>query len=186
MKQLFKCKSCGFITEEGTFVDKCPACGVSEKMLEPFTDTISPQRRMILTQHIHPVIVHAPQAFAATFVVISILAFILNNPIKNHLFLTIQMLAIALPIVNIAAIASGIFDGITRFRRIQTPILRKKLIAGTIYFLISTGIIFSTQLSNFDSLLGLILTLILSIACFVCSFFLGKWGSSILNSYFPG
>jgi hypothetical protein len=185
MKQLFKCKACGYITDEGTFRDLCPACGVLAKMMEPFADTLSPRRRMILTLHIHPVIVHAPQAIALIFVVVTLLAFGFEN-LKDNLFFTVQVLAVALPFVTVAAVATGIFDGKTRFRRIKTPILRKKIIAGVIYLLASIGLIGSTQIFNFSSMFGLVLTLGLSLVCFVCSFFLGKWGAGIINSYIPG
>ncbi len=64
MAQL-KCKACGYIIDEKKLGDVCPACGVPRKAFEPWTDDMSPRRRVLLTLNLHPIALHFPQAFSA-------------------------------------------------------------------------------------------------------------------------
>ncbi|MFA6508081.1 MAG: hypothetical protein WCT14_18405, partial [Treponemataceae bacterium] len=135
-----KCKACGYIIEVGKLGDKCPACGVPSKQFEPYTEKVSAKRLMILKMHIHPVIVHMPQAFAAFLVLLPVGLMILGSgPLYDALYDTTVVLAAVLPFSVVAAFGAGLFDGKIRFRKLSAPLLRKKMAAGSIFFVLSVA-----------------------------------------------
>src|SRR5512133_2306047 len=127
MANLIKCKACGYVTKEGTVKDVCPACGVPAKMFEPYTDPVSEKRRRIIDLHSHPVIVHFPQAFALTLFILAVLLFIAPSQIKDALFYTMKVISFFLPFFIVLSFLTGLLDGKTRFRKISTPFLKKKI-----------------------------------------------------------
>ncbi len=186
MKKYVRCKSCGFIMEAGRLGDACPACGVPGKMFEEYTPDISEKRAAILDAHIHPVIVHAPQAFAFfTLVFTVIFAFALGE-LRLGIFWTLRVLSFCLPIVALAAIASGILDGLTRFRKLKSSILKRKVALGVTFFVFSAAMLTLALFFELDEPLILVLFGVSNLVCFIASAFLGLLGSSILNSRFPG
>ena len=82
--------------EEEKVGDVCPACGVPGKMFEPYTDKISEQRKKILDRHIHPIMVHAPQAFAFFLLFFSIVVLLINQPVRTNLLVAIRIMAFCL------------------------------------------------------------------------------------------
>lgn len=185
MKKLIKCKTCGFIMEEGKLKDKCPACGVPAKMFEPYTSDISEKRASILNAHLHPVIVHAPQA-SAFFLLAFVLIFIFNVPFKNDLLSTIKILSFLLPIVVLGAFGSGLLDGKTRFRKVTTPILVQKITLGILFFVFSSVMLVLAFFFDLNTILVWTLFLLCNLICFVMSMKLGLLGSSLLNARFRG
>ena len=186
MKILMKCKACGFIMQEEKIGAVCPACGVPAKMFEPYTDRISEQRREILDRHIHPVIVHAPQAFAFFLLLFSIVVLFIHQPFRNDLLSAIKVMAFCLPFTLVGAFLSGLLDGKTRFRRYTTPILKRKIIIGLVFFALSLLLATVSQTSASQSISMDVSIIILSAGCFLCSMFLGLLGSSLLDAKFPG
>lgn len=186
MKNLIRCKACGYVTNEGTVKDICPACGVPAKMFEPYTHPVSLKRRRILELHSHPVLVHFPQAFAITLFLLALAAFFVQNNLQEMLFSTINVLSFLLPFSVAAAIAAGFWDGKIRFRRITTPLLKKKIILSVIFFITSfvmAALVLSAQLTA--PLIHAIYTTLALITLF-CGALLGFIGGRLLDAKFPG
>ncbi len=185
MGTLVRCKACGFVTEEGKLKDVCPACGVPRRMFEPYTENISPRRKWLLDLDLHPVVVHFPQAYVFTLLVISALAAVFD-PWRPALAAAIRVLALTLPVVVAGAILTGLLDGRVRFRKVTTPILKKKIFWGSLFLAFSAGL-FAVVLASSWPTPGLgWLALGLSFGGFACSYVLGRLGTSLLNARFPG
>jgi len=185
-KNLIRCKSCGYVTEEGKVEDFCPACGVPAKMFEPYIDPVSEQRRNYLRLDIHPILVHFPQAFAFSLFLIAALSFAVTGPVKDAFISSIKVVTAFLPLVIILAFVSGLMDGKTRFRRVTTPFLKLKMMFGSSLFLISLGMaatVFKLDLSAPQSMVAF---LVLSVCAVACSLPLGIIGSRLIEAKFPG
>lgn len=135
MPEFVKCKACGYITTKDKLKDVCPACGVPAKMFEPYTHTVSLKRRRILDLHTHPVLVHFPQAFALTLCGLSFLVFFIDGKAREAIFSTLLVLSLLLPLTVIFAVITGVLDGKIRFRKVTTPLLKKKIALSIIFFL---------------------------------------------------
>lgn len=184
MPKLLRCKACGFIIREDKLGTKCPACGAPRAAFEPYEEKIDPKRKKILDMHLHPVIVHFPQAFSVLILFLTGIGLIFPSFLRTQFLCTIHILAILLPIVVLPTISSGILDGKTRFKKVSTPYLKKKIIFGTIFLVLSTILAFiSVFLTNEE--LFLIYTLILSLGCVLCGLILGLIGGSLLESKLP-
>ena len=142
MSNLIRCKACGYITEEGKIRDVCPACGMPAKMFEPYTDPVSEKRRLILGLHIHPIMVHFPQAFAITIFLLVALSYFAPLVIQEMLFDSIQVISFLLPFFVVLSLITGLFDGKIRFRKVTTPFLKKKIILGLLFLITSIALAF--------------------------------------------
>jgi len=186
MANLVRCKACGFITDQGKIGDICPACGVPAKMFEPYTHPVSLKRRRILDLHTHPVMVHFPQAFALTLFLLSFFAFFVPINLQESFFSTIKVLSALLPFFVMLAIATGLMDGKLRFRKVTTPLLKKKISLSLVFFITAIALAtlaLSGQLLIFSThITFLLLTIIVS----VCGALLGLIGGKLLDAKFPG
>lgn len=186
MDNLMRCKACGFVANQGEIKDVCPACGVPAKMFEPYTHPVSLKRRRILDLHIHPVLVHFPQAFALTLFLLSFFAFFVPAAVVETFSATIKVLSALLPFFVIPAIASGLMDGKLRFRKVTTPLLKKKIILSTVFFITSiilAALALSGRLLTFPiHMIYVLLTIITSL----CGALLGLIGGKLLDARFPG
>jgi len=186
MKELVRCKSCGYIMEKGKLHGKCPACGVLDKMFEPYTENISPKRKAILALDLHPVLVHFPQGLIGVVLVLSLIAMTVHGATHERLAAAIVVLGYTMPFVVLAAFLAGLLDGKVRFRRFTTPLLKTKMIVGSLFFLFSCGLLAVAAMRPELPASALIAVLGLSLAGSVCATYLGKIGTSLLNSRFPG
>jgi len=186
MPNLIRCKACGYITNQDNVKDVCPACGVPAKMFEPYTHPVSLKRRRILDLHTHPVMVHFPQAFALTLCGLSFFAFFITGTVQETLASTMKVLSALLPFFTILAVATGLMDGKLRFRKVTTPLLKKKIILSLIFFVVAVilaALALSGQLLTFPThLVYFLLTLVASL----CGALLGLIGGSLLDAKFPG
>ncbi|MDD5414484.1 MAG: hypothetical protein PHH96_06640 [Smithellaceae bacterium] len=186
MANLMRCKACGYVTDQGNIKDVCPACGVPAKMFEPYNHPVSLKRRRILDLHTHPVMVHFPQAFALTLFILSCFAFFVPQSLMKTLSSTIKTLSVLLPFFLIPAIATGLMDGKLRFRKVTTPLLRKKIILSLIFFItavVMAALVLSGQLLNTPThMIYFALTIIVSL----CGALLGLIGGKLLDAKFPG
>ena len=186
MTNLIRCKACGYITKEGKIKDVCPACGVPAKMFEPYTDPVSEKRRMILGLHIHPIMVHFPQAFSITLFLLMVLSYFTPVKIKWMLFDAILVVSFLLPYFVILSIITGLLDGKIRFRKVTTPLLKKKFILGVLLLIISIALAFVAFSGGFPaSPLREYFTL-LTIIAVACSAELGLIGGHLMEAKFPG
>lgn len=186
MKAWLRCKACGFIAEEKELRDVCPACGVPRKMFEPYRHPISESRRRILDLHMHPVVVHAPQALAFLLVVMTALLLMVRGPLQADLAASVRIMAICLPVTIAAALVSGIIDARVRFRRVGTPLLRKKIVVGALFGTISLALPPIAYLLPLDSTGTAATLLVMEAAMLACSSVLGLMGVRLQNAKFPG
>jgi len=186
MTNLIRCKACGYVTKEGKIKDVCPACGVPAKMFEPYTDPVSEKRRMILGLHIHPIMVHFPQAFSITLFLLMVLSYFTPVKIEWMLFDAILVVSFLLPYFVILSIITGLLDGKIRFRKVTTPLLKKKFILGVLLLIISIILAFVAFSGGFPaSPLREYFTL-LTIIAVACSAELGLIGGRLMEAKFPG
>ena len=186
MKEYVICKACGFVMEKAKLKDKCPACGVLAKMFEPSTERLSDKRRFLLSLDMHPVMVHFPQAFTASILVLALLSLFVKGTLQQHFFSTILVLAFCLPFTVLLTCASGLFDGQIRFRKVTTPLLQQKIVWGLAFLLLSLVVLALTQWYPLNSPAVIYGVIILTAVCLGCGTILALYGVSLLNAKFPG
>jgi len=181
MKELVRCRPCGFVIDADKLGDVCPACGMPRKVFEPYRERVSRNRLVLLNFDLHPIAIHLSQALVIGIPVLAILmmAFKQFQPdiIKNVLIFSVFIF----PFTLVLAIITGIIDGLTRFKTLATPILRVKIIFSLIILTLSVGMFFTTLRLN-----QYVLTIILSILSLGAGFQLGLWGKKLINVILPG
>lgn len=138
MASYLRCRACGLIIEESDLGDTCHACGVKSVAFEPYRMTVSDRRRSFLELHLHPILVHFPQAFAVAIAGFAVLSRLVPAPYETALLTTVQVLTIFLAPSVLGAMAAGIIDGRVRFKKLGTTFLVRKIIVGVLLFGIST------------------------------------------------
>ena len=181
MKELVRCRPCGFVMEAGKLGDVCPACGMPRKVFEPYRERVSRNRLTVLNFDLHPIAIHLSQALviAIPFLVIMTNLFKQFQPeiLKSVLVFSVFIF----PFTLVLAIITGIIDGLTRFKTLSTPILRVKIIFSLIILSLSIALFFIAPQANLY-----ILTIILSILSLGAGFQLGLWGKKLINVILPG
>jgi len=155
-------------------------------MFEPYTDPVSEKRRLILDLHTHPIMVHFPEAFTITLFLLAASSYFAPGAIKEALFVAIQVISLPLPFFVILAIITGLFDGKIRFRKVTTPLLKKKFIIGLLLLFISIAlafVAFSGELPVSPMRECFILLTIIAVACGAG---LGLLGGHLMDAKFPG
>jgi len=186
MADFVRCKACGYITVANAVRDVCPACGVPAKMFEPYTQPVSVKRRRILDLHVHPVMVHFPQAFALTLLLLGCLALFAPEAIKVKTDAVMQVLSVLLPFFAAGAVATGLLDGKLRFRKVTTPMLKKKILLSLIFFVISVILAAGAASGGHLIIPAPLFYIILTFAASLCGALLGLIGGKLLNAKFPG
>lgn len=185
MKNEVRCKACGYIMAEGKLKDVCPACGVPKTSFEPYKEVLSQKRRFILDLHIHPIVIHFPQAFASITPLLIIAGVFITCSCADMLLSTATVLIYLLPFTVAASIIAGLIDGKTRFKSLSTIVLKQKIIIGVLLFILSIIMAICTYIYPITSS-SFILVLILSIACIACEIALGQIGNKIMEPKLPG
>ncbi|MCE5210072.1 MAG: rubrerythrin [Deltaproteobacteria bacterium] len=186
MTSLIRCKACGYVTREGKIKDVCPACGVPAKMFGPYTDTISPKRRLILGLHLHPIMVHFPQAFSITLFLLLVLSHFVYAEIKWMYLYAIIVISFFLPFSVILALLTGLFDGKIRFRKVTTPLLKKKMILGVLLLITSIALAFVTFSRQLTASPAYEIITLLTILAVACGAGLGLIGGQLTDAKLPG
>lgn len=181
MKELLRCRPCGFVIEADKLGDVCPACGLPRKVFEPYRERVSLNRLRLLNFDLHPIAIHLSQAMVIAIPILAILTHFLNGlypeVLKNVLIFSLAVFPFTLAL----AIMTGIVDGLTRFKTLKTPLLRVKIIFSLIILTLSTIMFFvSRDESNY------LITLILSFLCLGAGIQLGLWGKKLINVILPG
>jgi hypothetical protein len=181
MKELVRCRPCGFVMEAEKLGDVCPACGMPRKVFEPYRERVSRNRLMLLNFDLHPIAIHLSQSFVIAIPLIVILTklFPQFHPelLKNVLVFSVFVF----PFTLLLAIITGIIDGLTRFKTLATPLLRVKIIFSLIILSLSVALFFAGPNEDFY-----ILNLGLSILSLVSGIQLGLWGKKLINVILPG
>jgi len=181
MKELIRCRPCGFIIEAEKLGDVCPACGMSRKVFEPYREKVSLNRLRLLNLDIHPITIHLSPAFVVTIPLLIIISYFFNSfqpvIIKSVLVFSVFVF----PVTLVLAILSGVVDGLIRFKTLKTPLLRVKIIFRIIILLLSITMMIVAPQENYG-----LWTFILSVLCLATGVRLGLWGKKLINVILPG
>ena len=181
MKELVRCRPCGYVMEAGKLGDVCPACGLPRKVFEPYREKVSLNRLKILNLDLHPIMIHLSQSLVILIPALIIMTHFFSDfqpeMIKNVLTFSVFVF----PFTLLLAIITGVIDGLTRFKTLKTPLLRVKIIFSIIILLLSVGIFIVAP--NQESY---ILALVLSILSLAAGVQLGLWGKKLINVILPG
>lgn len=185
MKKYVRCKVCGFVTEEKNVKDVCPACGVPKTAFIEHKPIISEKRNNVLNLHIHPILVHMPEAIAIMSIIFLVGAFTTDTRVSNDFTATVKVLSMSFPIFIAAAIISGIYDGKIRFKKLSPPLLRIKIYLG---IALCAASLFTAILTQIDTLTAMnkVEIILLSIINLGLCTALGKIGGTLGESKMPG
>lgn len=181
MKELIRCRACGFIIESDKLGDVCPACGMSKKVFEPYRERVSLNRLFILNFDLHPISIHLSQALV---ILIPFLTIFLNLFNTFHPGLVKHVLifsTIVFPFTLVIAIITGVIDGLARFKTLNTPLLLRKILAGSVILILSVILYFVASWEHFG-----IFTIGISFVCQATGIQLGLWGKKLINVILPG
>ena len=181
MKELVRCRPCGFVIEAGKLGDVCPACGLPRKVFEPYRERVSLNRLMILNFDLHPIVIHLSQALV---IAIPLLTIMLNlfPQFNTEIVKSVLLFSVfVFPFTLVFAIITGVIDGLTRFKTLATPLLRVKISFSIIILSLSFVLFFVAPNENFA-----IWTIILSVLCLAAGVQLGLWGKKLINVILPG
>jgi hypothetical protein len=181
MKELVRCRPCGFVMEADKLGDVCPACGLPRKVFEPYRERVSRNRLMLLNLDLHPIVIHLSQALVIAIPILTILTNLFSQFQPELLKNVLVFSVFVFPFTLVFAIITGIIDGLTRFKTLATPLLRVKIIFSLIILSLSTALFFIAPKEGFTTL-----TIILSILCLGAGVQLGLWGKKLINVILPG
>jgi hypothetical protein len=181
MKELVRCRPCGFVIEADKLGGVCPACGLPRKVFEPYREKVSLNRLLILNFDLHPIAIHLSQALV---IAIPFLTFMINffGSFQPEIMKSVLIFSVvAFPLTLILAIITGIIDGLTRFKTLATPLLYRKISASAVIVVLSAALYFVAPADHY----GLI-TLAISLVSLATGIQLGLWGKKLINVILPG
>ena len=181
MKELVRCRPCGFVMEADKLGDVCPACGLPRKVFEPYREKVSRNRLILLNLDLHPIVIHLSQAFVIAIPLLVIMRSFFSNFQPEMISNVLLFSVFVFPFTLVMAIITGIIDGLTRFKTLATPLLRVKIIFSFIILTLSIIIFFVAPNEK-----NYILTIILSILSLAAGVQLGLWGKKLINVILPG
>jgi len=181
MKELVRCRPCGFVIEADKLGDVCPACGLPRKVFEPYRERVSRNRLVLLNFDLHPIVIHLSQALVIAIPLLAIVTNLFKQFQPEILKNVLAFSVFVFPFTLIMAIITGVIDGLTRFKTLATPILRVKIIFSLIILMLSVALFFIAPRENLY-----ILTIVLSILSLGAGFQLGLWGKKLINVILPG
>lgn len=181
MKELVRCRPCGFVMEADKLGDFCPACGMPRKVFEPYREKVSPNRLRLLNFDLHPIVIHLSQSLVIAIPMLIIFTKLFPG-LQTEVLMSVLVFSVTLfPFTLLLAIITGITDGLTRFKSLATHLLRVKIIFSLIILTLSVTIFFTSAHEEFY-----ILTLVLSILSLAAGIRLGLWGKKLINVILPG
>jgi hypothetical protein len=181
MKELVRCRPCGFVIEADKLGDVCPACGMPRKVFEPYRERVSRNRLILLNFDLHPIAIHLSQALVIAIPILVIVTNLFKQFQPEILKNVLLFSAFIFPFTLVLAIITGVIDGLTRFKTLATPILRVKIIFSLIILSLSIALFFIVPSGKIY-----VLTIILSILSLGAGFQLGLWGKKLINVILPG
>jgi hypothetical protein len=181
MKELVRCRPCGFVMEADKLGDVCPACGLPRKVFEPYRERVSLNRLRLLNLDLHPIVIHLSQALVIAIPLLTILTHFIPGLYPEVLKNVLTFSIVLFPFTLALAIMTGVVDGLTRFKTLKTPLLRVKIIFSLIILTLSVVLFFIYKNEGNN-----ILITILSVLCLGCGIQLGLWGKKLINVILPG
>ena len=181
-EELVRCRPCGYVmkkSELGTGV--CPACGLPHTVFEPYREKVSAKRLFLLGLDIHPIAIHLSQTFVAMIPGLMIFHLIFPNFFPEIIHPVISFSVFVFPLTLLLSFASGLLDGMTRFKTLETPLLKSKIIFSLLIVMLAgaVAILFKPETYNFW-------IVILSLGALVCAVKLGLMGKKLINVILPG
>ncbi len=175
------CQFCGYVLtkEELEKEGECPTCGVKAKAFKPYELPVDEKRWKFLRFHIHPILVHFPEAIVPGLILSTFLILFFNGTIGEILSHVTSVLGIILPFVVITAIISGVVDGKVRYKKIKSKFLKLKIVVGSIVFALSITIGLLVYILDLTKVGSKITLLILAIITFGGTGFLGFLGGKL-------
>ncbi|MTK52526.1 rubredoxin-like domain-containing protein [Paludibacter sp.] len=181
MKELVRCKPCGYVMEADKLGDVCPACGMPRKAFEPYRERVAANRLLVLSLDMHPIAIHLSQTFVIMIPVLMAFLWLVPN-LLNEVFSNVLIFTIYVyPLTILASIATGIIDGLFRFKSLTPPLLKAKIFYSCL-ILISSGLTFALSYHGEYNVWG-----------FICSLFslgfavrLGLLGKHLIDVILPG
>jgi uncharacterized membrane protein len=177
--------ACGYIIEEGKLKDVCPACGMPSKSFEQYKQTTNEKRLAAIERHVHPILIHLVMSPTMLNIVLLLLVLFVGGSLNSDLWVVIRFNIFLLPFFTLIALLTGMYDGRLRFKKLSTPILKMKIMLGSV-FLFLTIIGFLVLLSRQENLAINITLLAIALLCMGLAGILGTLGSSIFGSKLPG
>jgi len=181
MKELVRCRPCGFVMEADKLGDVCPACGLPRKVFEPYRERVSRNRLILLNFDLHPIVIHLSQALVIAIPMLVIITKLFSDFQPEVLGNVLIFSVFVFPFTLVLAIITGIIDGLTRFKTLATPLLRVKIIFSLIILSLSIAIFFVAPHEKYY-----LLTIALSILSLAAGIQLGLWGKKLINVILPG
>ena len=181
MKELVRCRPCGYVMEADKLGDVCPACGLPRKVFEPYRERVSPNRLLLLNFDLHPIVIHLSQAFVIAIPILAMLKNIFGDFQPDMIQHVLIFSVFIFPFTLVFAIITGIIDGLTRFKTLKTPLLRVKIIFSIIILALSVAMFFIGPKEDFYWI-----TIILSVLALAAGVQLGLWGKKLINVILPG
>jgi hypothetical protein len=181
MKELVRCRPCGFVIEADKLGDVCPACGLPRKVFEPYREKVSLNRLLILNFDLHPIAIHLSQALV---IAIPFLTFMINffGSFQPEIMKSVLIFSVvAFPLTLVLAIITGIIDGLTRFKTLATPLLYRKIFASAVIVVLSVALYFVAPADHYG-----FITLAISLVSLATGIQLGLWGKKLINVILPG
>jgi hypothetical protein len=159
----------------------CPACGVPRTAFEEYRETISDRRRIILDLHLHPITVHFPQAISTLL----LLLLIADIALPMDFTIPIELFVFILPLTAGMAFVTGLIDAHTRFKKLTTQFIIKKIVFGSLFIILSLLIAAGCYFFGLNSpwRYGIIAA---SACCVACQAFLGIIGIQLMFAKLPG
>jgi len=185
MAKLIRCRPCGYVGTQAETGQPCPACGAAATAFEPYEDKVSARRRFILDLDLHPILVHAPQAFATLLPLLAAVGICLPAFYETELAAVVIFHALILPPSVVGAIISGLIDGRTKMKRLKARFLVRKIILGLCLLAISGAGAAVVALGGFQQGTKLPV-LVLGVASFGCAVLLGRTGKRLIIPILPG
>jgi rubredoxin len=181
MKELVRCKACGYVMEADKLRDVCPACGLSAKVFEPYRERVALNRLFVLSLDMHPIAIHLSQTFV--FLIPALMIFNKLFPgIHPEIFRNTYIFSLyAFPPTLVVAVATGAIDGLFRFKTLTPPLLKQKIIFSILISIFAAAMFFSARSEG-----NFLLTLFLSLGCLFFAVRLGLLGKKLLNVILPG
>lgn len=137
-RKMKRCKACNYLAYEEEIEGVCPACGLPDRVFEPYEKKATGLRHLILDIHFHSIALHIPQAVGPIIILLYLSSFIFAS-FRTDIYYLLQILVVVYPFAVIPALFSGILDGNLRFKKVLTPILKKKLILAGIVMAITSS-----------------------------------------------
>ncbi len=178
----YRCKVCGFITNSESAPEICSACGAKTPFQE-YTLPIDEKRWKLLQLHLHPISVHFPVAIALFSALFLTLYLIFPDFYPNEVLNVSAGIILIFPLFVLFAMFLGRIDAKLRFKRTNTPLLKKKIIFASLLFICALGMMIIVLVGELESLI--LLTTILAFISFGFAGILGFLGGQIINAHIP-